>query len=114
MVTILALAKMLKSEEICTILDACEVKIGDRCNIGPNVKIYATTLLGDSEQRLCSRRPTLGMQVIIDPDCWIGGGVTILPGRTIGKGSTVGAGSIVTRVCYYFSILYAVFAFQTC
>ncbi|KAH6667683.1 trimeric LpxA-like protein [Halenospora varia] len=81
----------------CTILDACEVKIGDRCNIGPNVSIYTTTLPIDSG-RLGSKGPNLGTKVTIDPDCWIGGGVTILLGRSIGQGSTVGAGSIVTRV----------------
>lgn len=81
----------------CTILDTCEVKIGDRCNIGPNVNIYTATLPVDPKRRLGSRGPNLGRKITIDPDCWIGGGVTILPGRTIGKGSTVGAGSIVTR-----------------
>lgn len=81
----------------CTILDTCEVKIGDRCNIGPNVSIYTATLPVDPKRRLGSRGPNLGKKITIDPDCWIGGGVTILPGRTIGKGSTVGAGSIVTR-----------------
>lgn len=82
----------------CTILDTCEVTIGDRCNIGPNVNIYTATLPIDPKRRLGSRGPSLGRKIIIDADCWIGGGVTILPGRTIGKGSTVGAGSIVTRV----------------
>ncbi|ESZ91415.1 hypothetical protein SBOR_8201 [Sclerotinia borealis F-4128] len=81
----------------CTILDTCEVKIGDRCNIGPNVNIYTATLYIDPKRRLGSRGPTLGKKIIIQEDCWIGGGVTILPGRIIGKGSTVGAGSIVTR-----------------
>ncbi|PBP25035.1 bacterial transferase hexapeptide [Diplocarpon rosae] len=81
----------------CTILDTCEVKIGDRCNIGPNVNIYTATLPVDPKRRLGSRGPNLGRKITIDSDCWIGGGVTILPGRTIGKGSTVGAGSIVTR-----------------
>jgi acetyltransferase-like isoleucine patch superfamily enzyme len=86
----------------CTILDTCEVKIGDRCNIGPNVNIYTATLPVDPKRRLGSRGPNMGRKITIDPDCWIGGGVTILPGRTVGKGSTVGAGSIVTRV--WFSI----------
>ncbi|RFU29664.1 hypothetical protein B7463_g6668, partial [Scytalidium lignicola] len=81
----------------CTILDTCEVRIGDRCNIGPNVNIYTATLPVDPKRRLGSRGPSLGRKITIDSDCWIGGGVTILPGRTIGKGSTVGAGSIVTR-----------------
>lgn len=71
----------------CTILDTCEVKIGDRCNIGPNVNIYTTILPIDSEQRRGSRGPNLGRKVTIDTDCWIGGDVTILPGRTIGQGN---------------------------
>jgi acetyltransferase-like isoleucine patch superfamily enzyme len=82
----------------CTILDTCDVVIGDRCNIGPNVNIYTATLPVDPKKRLGSRGPNLGRKITIGPDCWIGGGATILPGRTIGKGSTVGAGSIVTRV----------------
>jgi serine acetyltransferase len=32
----------------------------------------------------------------IDPH-WIGHGVVVLPGRTIGTGAVVGAGAIVTR-----------------
>jgi len=83
----------------CTILDTCEVKIGDRCHIGPNVNIYTATLPIDPKKRLGSRGPNLGEKITIQADCWIGGNVTILPGRTIGKGSTVGAGSVVTRVC---------------
>ncbi|KAI9738526.1 MAG: Maltose acetyltransferase [Claussenomyces sp. TS43310] len=81
----------------CTILDTCEVAIGDRTVLGPNVNIYTATLPVDPKRRLGSRGPHLGHRIVIEEDCWIGGGVTILPGRTIRKGSTVGAGSIVTR-----------------
>lgn len=89
----------------CTILDTCQVSIGDRCNIGPNVNIYTTTLPVDPRKRLGSRGPSLGKKVTIQSDCWIGGGVIILPGRTIGEGSTVGAGSVVTRVSFNSNIL---------
>lgn len=82
----------------CTILDTCEVKIGDRCMIGPNVNIYTASLPIDPKRRLGSRGPSLGRGITIESDCWIGGNVTILPGRTIGRGSTVGAGSVVTSV----------------
>ena len=82
----------------CTITDTCEVKIGDNCHIGPNVSIYTTSLPIDPKRRMGSKGPQLGKPVTIEPDCWIGGGAIILPGRTIGKGSTVGAGSIVTQV----------------
>ena len=83
----------------CTILDTCEVRIGDRCIIGPNVQIYTATLPVDPKRRLGSKGPNLGKAIVIEEDCWIGGGAIILPGRTIKRGSTVGAGSIVTRVC---------------
>lgn len=82
----------------CTILDICDVVIGDRCIIGPNVNIYTATVPVDPAKRMGIRGPSLGRKIIIGSDCWIGGSATILPGRTIGKGSTVGAGSIVTKV----------------
>ena len=35
--------------------------------------------------------------VDLGPDCWIGMGVCVLPGVTVGEGCVVGAGSVVTR-----------------
>ncbi|KAH7326054.1 hypothetical protein B0I35DRAFT_493821 [Stachybotrys elegans] len=81
----------------CTINDVCEVKIGDNCVIGPNVSIFTATLPMDPKKRQGGQGPQLGRSIVIEQDCWIGGGAIILPGRTIGKGSTVGAGSIVTK-----------------
>ncbi|POR33626.1 Putative maltose O-acetyltransferase [Tolypocladium paradoxum] len=81
----------------CTINDVCEVKIGDNCVIGPNVNIFTASLPIDPKKRQGGQGPQLGRGIIIEQDCWIGGGAIILPGRTIGKGSTVGAGSIVTK-----------------
>ena len=34
---------------------------------------------------------------MIEDDCWIGSGVRILDGVTIGHGSIVGAGAVVTK-----------------
>ncbi|GJC98091.1 bacterial transferase hexapeptide [Colletotrichum higginsianum] len=81
----------------CTIIDTCEVKIGDNCHIGPNVSIYTATLPTDPKKRMGSKGPQFGMPITIGEDCFIGGGVIILPGVTIGRGSTVGAGSVVTK-----------------
>lgn len=84
----------------CTINDVCEVKIGDNCVIGPNVSIFTAALPIDPKKRQGGQGPQFGRPIVIEQDCWIGGGAIILPGRTIGKGSTVGAGSIVTKVCF--------------
>ncbi|KAF6839100.1 bacterial transferase hexapeptide [Colletotrichum plurivorum] len=89
----------------CTILDTCEVKIGDNCHIGPNVSLYTASLPIDPKRRMGSKGPQFGKPITIEPDCWIGGGVTILPGRTVGRGSTVGAGSVVVKDVPPFTIV---------
>ncbi|CEI39905.1 hypothetical protein FVEN_g2178 [Fusarium venenatum] len=78
-----------------TVLDSAIVSIGDRVMIGPNVMISTAT----HETEVASRRANIeyAYPITIGDDCWIGGGVTILPGVTIGNGCTIGAGSIVTR-----------------
>ncbi|KFX94333.1 hypothetical protein O988_06364 [Pseudogymnoascus sp. VKM F-3808] len=89
----------------CTILDCSEVKIGDRCIIGPNVSIVTTTVPIDPKKRLGSNGPNQGKPVKIEEDCFIGANVTILPGRTVHKGSTVGACSVVTRDVAQFTVV---------
>ncbi|KAF4987802.1 hypothetical protein FDECE_15295 [Fusarium decemcellulare] len=78
-----------------TILDSAIVTIGDRVMVGPNVMISTAT----HEIEVASRRDNIeyASPVTIGDDCWIGGGVIILPGVTIGDGCTIGAGSVVTR-----------------
>ncbi|UKZ72961.1 hypothetical protein TrVFT333_000598 [Trichoderma virens FT-333] len=89
----------------CIINDVCEVKIGDNCVLGPNVSIFTASLPIDPKKRQGGQGPQYGRPIVIEQDCWIGGGAIILPGRTIGKGSTVGAGSIVTKDVPPFTIV---------
>ncbi|MGQ9872018.1 DapH/DapD/GlmU-related protein [Leptodesmis sp.] len=35
--------------------------------------------------------------IVIEDDCWLGTGVRVLDGVTIGKGSIIGAGSVVIK-----------------
>lgn len=86
----------------CTVLDACEVKIGNNVVIGPNVSFYTTTMTTDPRRRNGARGTCQGKPIVIEDDVFIGGNVTILNGVKIGKGTTVGAGSLVTRVCLNF------------
>ena len=80
----------------CTILDTARVRIGDQCQLGPNVQIYCAEhhqdpVLRNVEGLEKALPVTLGNRV------WIGGGAIILAGVTIGDGAVVGAGSVVTR-----------------
>jgi len=90
----------------CTIVDACDVTIGDNAIIGPNVCIYTVTLPTDPKRRGGSRGSQFGKSVIIEEDVWIGANVVILPGVRIGKGTTVGAGSLVTKNLPKFCVCY--------
>ena len=82
----------------CTILDVCQVTIGARALIGPNVSFYTATHPLDPASRKVSQTLELGKEIIIGEDVWIGGQVVVLPGVKIGDGAVVGAGSVVTKV----------------
>jgi acetyltransferase-like isoleucine patch superfamily enzyme len=49
-------------------------------------------------------QPPESKPVRIEDDVWIGMGVKLLPGVTIGKGAIIGAGSVVTRSIPAYSI----------
>ncbi len=42
--------------------------------------------------------------ILIEDDCWLGTGVRVLDGVTIGRGSIVGAGAVVTKSLPPYSI----------
>ena len=79
----------------CTILDSAVVKIGARTKIGPNCQFVTPNHPMDYEER---RKPQeTGFPITIGEDCWIGAGVTICPGVTIGGRTVIAAGSVVTK-----------------
>lgn len=82
----------------CVMQDACEIHVGNRTLIGPNVKFYGITASVDPSQRKGSHGHVTAGAIKIGDDCFIGGDVIILPYRKIGNGAVVGAGSVVTKV----------------
>lgn len=79
----------------CTFLDGGLIKIGNHTLVGPNVQIYTPHHPLDFKARRESVE--VAYPVSIGDDSWIGGGVIICPGVTIGNRVVVGAGSVVTR-----------------
>lgn len=69
--------------------------------IGANVAIAAhcciTSLNHDYRYNLISQGPIIKKSVVIEDDVWLGYGVIVLPGVTIGKGSVIGAGAVVAH-----------------
>lgn len=79
----------------CVFLDAAPIRIGAHCMIGPKTCIYAIGHPLDAESR--DRKIGIPKSVTIGDHVWIGGGVTILPGVSIGDHTVIAAASVVTK-----------------
>lgn len=78
-----------------TLVDDTHIYVGDHTMIGPNV-----TLATAGHPILPALREEVyqfNLPVRIGRSCWLGAGVIVLPGVTIGDNTVVGAGSVVTR-----------------
>ena len=79
----------------CTILDVAKVKIGDNCQMAPNVAIYTAGHPLHPVSR--NSMYEYGISVTIGDNVWIGGNSVIMPGVHIGSNTVIGAGSVVTK-----------------
>lgn len=79
----------------CVLLDVCDIRIGDKTQIGPLVQILTADHPRAAHQRDAGLE--FGQPIEIGRNVWIGGGVIILPGVTVGDDAVIGAGAVVTR-----------------
>lgn len=110
---------------ICLVTYGGSIKIGNNCSINPYTVIYGHgkgTTIGDnvliaghcmiisSNHNFGNKDVPINQQgetsrgIIIEDDVWLGAGVKILDGVTIGKGSIVAAGSVVNKNIEPYSI----------
>lgn len=78
-----------------TLVDDTHIYVGDYTMFGPNV-VLATA----GHPILPELRPLAyqyNMPIHIGRNCWLGAGVIVLPGVTIGDNTVIGAGSVVTK-----------------
>jgi len=78
-----------------TALDVATIHIGDDCQIGPNVQLL--TPIHPVEPQPRKDKLEGAKPIVIGDNVWLGGGVIVCPGVTIGENSVIGAGSVVTR-----------------
>lgn len=78
-----------------TVVDDTHVYIGDYTMIGPNVTI--ATAGHPIAPELREQGYQYNAPVRIGRNCWLGAGVIVLPGVTIGDNVVIGAGSVVTK-----------------
>lgn len=78
-----------------TLVDDTHIYIGDYTMLGPNVVIATAghPILPELREKALQ----FNIPVHIGKNCWLGAGVIVLPGVTIGDNTVIGAGSVVTK-----------------
>jgi maltose O-acetyltransferase len=77
-----------------TALDVVPITIGDDVRIGPDVQLLTATYPLDPQRR--RDKLESGKPIVIGNNVWLGGGVIVLPGVTIGENTVVEAGTVVS------------------
>lgn len=78
-----------------TMVDDTHIYVGDYTMFGPNVTV--TTAGHPILPELREQGYQYNAAIHIGRNCWIGSGVMIMPGITIGDNVVIGAGSVVTH-----------------
>ncbi len=79
----------------CVMLDVAPITIGRSCQIATCVQLLTATHPIDPGPRRAGWES--GAPITIGDNVWLGGGVIVCPGVTIGEDTVVGAGAVVTR-----------------
>ena len=78
-----------------TLVDDTEITVGEYTMLGPNVTL--ATAGHPILPELREQGYQYNAPVHIGRNCWLGAGVIVLPGVSIGDNTVVGAGSVVTK-----------------
>ncbi len=78
-----------------TLVDDTHIYVGDYTMLGPNVVL--ATAGHPVLPELREKAYQFNMPIHIGRNCWLGAGVIVLPGVTIGDNTVIGAGSVVTK-----------------
>lgn len=79
----------------CTLQDCASIIIGDNTFLGQSCMLLTAIHPTDIRERnlqLMQAKP-----IVIGANCWLGAGVTVLPGVSIGDNCIIGAGSVITK-----------------
>jgi acetyltransferase-like isoleucine patch superfamily enzyme len=80
------------------------IVIGEYCMIASHCGIYANTHIFTDRHQPIMLQGITTEGIVIEDDCWLGTGVKVLDGVTIGRGCVIGAGAVVTKDIPAYSI----------
>ncbi len=81
----------------CCLAGPGSINIGNNCMIASHCCMYANNHGFDDLTKPMHSQPLTTVGITIEDDCWLGTGVKVLDGVTIGTGSVIGAGAVVSR-----------------
>ncbi|MGY3213738.1 acyltransferase [Mucilaginibacter sp. HD30] len=73
------------------------VTIGSDVITGPNIQIFSENHNFNDASLTIKEQGVTRQPTVIGNNCWLGGGITVLAGVTIGDGCVIAAGSVVTK-----------------
>jgi len=80
------------------------ISIGKNCMIASHSSAYANNHIFSDPHIPIGAQGVTCEGIVIEDDCWLGTGVRVLDGVTIGRGSVIGAGAVVTKNILPYSI----------
>jgi maltose O-acetyltransferase len=78
------------------LMDCAPITIGNDVSIGPRTQLL-TALHPMEDHQARRERWETAAPITVGDNVWMGGGVIVCPGVTIGSDTVVGAGSVVTK-----------------
>lgn len=88
-----------------TCLSGDSITIGQDCLISSHVGIYANNHCFEDVQTPIRTQGNSYKGIVIEDDCWLGTGVKILDGVTLGRGSVIAAGAVVTKTVPPYAVM---------
>ncbi|WP_304610917.1 DapH/DapD/GlmU-related protein [Mucilaginibacter sp. UR6-11] len=73
------------------------ITIGNDVITGPNIQIFSENHNFSDLSQTIKEQGVSKQATTIGNNCWLGGGITVLAGVTIGDGCVIAAGSVVTK-----------------
>jgi|YNPNPStandDraft_1061719.scaffolds.fasta_scaffold01944_6 acetyltransferase-like isoleucine patch superfamily enzyme len=81
------------------------VRIGRNVLIGQRVSFHSEDHVFERTDVPIKAQGVTRKGIVVEDDCWLGAGVILLDGVTVGRGSVIAAGSVVTRDVAPYSVM---------
>ena len=81
------------------------VRIGNYVQLGYNVNVVSVNHAFGNPRLPIKKQGSMGGQIIIGDDVWVGANAVILPNVKVGKGAIIGANAVVTKNVKPYSIV---------